>query len=183
MRELLVSLPYDLKVLFEAISDENLPLEARLVAAQATIYCLSPSDAIPDTMGLLGFVDDTVLVRLALARMLELGGEDAADYPGRFPELFDPLAVDLELIRGFLGADVKWLEGRIDPKFSKARYKGKDANTYIANHEAQDYLYSEGLAFTTDYEIGEVEAAKLHSGESILEAFHKRAVVESHRTE
>ena len=106
VRELLVSLPYDMKVLFEAISDENLPKEARLVAAQATIYCLSPSDPIPDSLGLLGFVDDTLLVRLALARILELGGEDADDYPGRFPELFEPLNEDLALARGFLGDDL-----------------------------------------------------------------------------
>ncbi len=183
VRQLLVSLPYDMKVMFEAISDENLPIEARLVAAQTTIYCLSPSDPIPDSLGLLGFVDDTILVRLALASMLKIGGEDAEDYPSRFPELFEPLAEDLEIIRAYLGSDMVWLEGRIDPKYAKARYKGKDANTYIQDDEAQEYLYSEGLAFTTDYEIDEEEAAKLRSGQSIRDAFHKRAMIESRRTE
>ena len=182
VRELLVSLPYDMKVLFEAISDPNLSMEARLVAAQTTIYCLSPSDPIPDSLGLLGFVDDAVLVRLALARIVEVGGEDAEDFPGRFPELFEPLDADLELARSFLGTDMEWLEARITPKFAKARYKGKDANIYIQDDEAQEYLYSEGLAFTTDYEIDEEEAAKLRSGQPILDAFHKRAMVESRRT-
>ena len=182
MRELLVSLPYDMKVLFEAISDENLPLEARLVAAQATIYCLSPSDPIPDSLGLLGFVDDTLLVRLTLARILEVGGEDADEYPRRFPELFEPLGEDLKLARGFLGEDLEWLERRIGAKYSKAPYKGKDANEYLSDDEAQEYLYSEGLAFTTDYEIDEEEAAKLRNATSIKEAFHKRALVESRRS-
>ena len=48
MRELLVSLPYDLKVLFEAMTDEDLPLDARRKAVGAVIYCLSPSDPIED---------------------------------------------------------------------------------------------------------------------------------------
>jgi len=182
VRELLVSLPYDMKVLFEAISDPNLSMEARLVAAQTTIYCLSPSDPIPDSLGLLGFVDDAVLVRLGLARILAVGGEDAGEFAGRFPELFGPLEADLELARSFLGTDMNWLEERINPKFAGSRYKGKDANTYLEDDEAQDYLYSEGLAFTTDYEIDEEEAAKLHSGQPILDAFHKRAMVESRRT-
>ena len=180
-RELLVSLPYDMKVLFEAISDENLTMEARLVAAQTTIYCLSPSDPIPDTLGLLGFVDDAVLVRLALKRIVEAGGQDSASYSERFPELYGPLDEDLEIIRAYLGADMEWLEGRIDPKFAAARYKGKDATTYVQDDEAQEFLYAEGLAFTTDYEIDEDEVAKLRSGESIKDAFHKRAMVESRR--
>lgn len=180
IQQLLVSLPYDMKVLFEAISDENLPREARVVAAQATIYCLSPSDPIPDTLGLLGFVDDAVLVRLSLQRLLKLGGEDAEGYPQRFPELFGPLEQDLELVREYLGADMKWLDDRIDPRYAKSPYKGKDANTYVDDDEALEYLYSEGLAFTTDYEIDEEEAAKLR-GQPVLDAFHKRMVVESRR--
>ena len=180
-RQLLVALPFDLKVLYEAMSDENLPGPARLVAAQAVIYCLSPSDPIPDSAGLLGFVDDALLLRLALKRIVELGGEDAEPYTTRFVEQYAEVDQDLELVRGYLGQDMAWLEQRLQPKYATSRFKGKDANTCIEDDEAMEFLYNEGQAFATDYEIDEEEAAKLRSGEAVVEVFHKRALVESNR--
>ena len=157
MRQLLVALPYDMKVLFEAISDENLPMPARQLAAGAAIYCLSPSDPIPDSTGLLGYCDDVVVVRIALKRFLELGGEDAKTYPERFAEQF----------------------GRLDKTLLKARYKGKDALTYIQEDEACEFLYEEGQDFTTRYEIDDEAVARLQSGKPVVEAFRRRMAEEA----
>lgn len=181
MRELLVSLPYDIKVLFEAISDENLPLEARHLASGAVIYCLSPSDPIPDSAGILGFVDDVVLTRLSLKRLLALGGEDVETYPQRFAEQFSNLDSDLELIKGFLGDSMNWLEHRIDTKLIRTRYKGKDATQYVEDEEAREFLYTEGLEFATEYEIDDEAVLRLHDGKSVLAVFNKRMQEESHR--
>ncbi len=181
IRGLLVSLPYDMKVLFEAISDENLPTEARTLAAGTVIYCLSPSDPIPDTMGLIGFVDDVVLLRLALRHFLEIGGEDSAAYKERFTDQFKALDEELEIIEAYLGDSIGWLKDRVGPGLLKARYKGKDPLTYTTDDEASEYLYTEGLEFTTHYEIDDKAAAKLLSGKPVLEAFQKRMAIEQRR--
>jgi uncharacterized membrane protein YkvA (DUF1232 family) len=179
MRELLVSLPYDLKVLFEVMSDENLPLDARQLAAAAAMYCLSPSDPMPDSVGLLGYVDDVVYVRLALDRLRRVGGDEFGSYPERFGDEFGSLDGDLQLIRKYLGDAVTWIEQRVEKAAQRARYKGKDAATYVQDDEARDFLYQEGQEFTTDYEIDEEAAAKLQSGKPVLEAFRRRMAEES----
>lgn len=181
MRQLLVSLPYDMKVLFEAVSDENLPQEARQLAAAAAIYCLSPSDPMQDTMGLIGYVDDVVCVRIALKRILELGGEDAASYPDRFLDEYGSLDEDLELMRAYLGDSTDWIARRLDRGAGKVRYKGKAASTYVDDVEAREFLYEEGQEFTTDYEIDEEAAARLQNGKPILDAFRRRSAEESRR--
>jgi uncharacterized membrane protein YkvA (DUF1232 family) len=181
MRELLVSLPYDLKVLFEAVSDENLPVEVRQMAAAAAIYCLSPSDPMPDTIGLIGFIDDVVCVRMALKRILERGGDDAKSYPTRFADEYRTLDQDLDLVNGYLGESINWIAQRIDKGAGKIRYKGKAASTYVDDEEAREFLYDEGQDFTTAYEIDEEAAARLKNGKPILEAFRRRMVEESRR--
>ena len=179
MRKLLVALPYDMKVLFEAISDENLPMPARQLAAGAAIYCLSPSDPIPDSTGLVGYCDDVVVVRVALRRFLELGGEDAQSYPDRFPDQFAPLEGDLELMRAYLGSSMDWILSRLDKTLLKARYKGKDALTYIQEDEACEFLYEEGQDFTTRYEIDDEAVGRLQSGKPVVEAFRRRMAEEA----
>ncbi len=181
VRELLVSLPYDIKVFFEAISDENLSLETRKAAASAIIYCLAPSDPIPDTVGVQGFVDDLVVVLLSLKRLLELGGEDAAEYPNRFVDQFKSLDEDLEIIRAYLGENMAWLERRVVETQPNIRYKGKSPEEYVTDDEAQEFLYTEGLAFTTDYEIDEEGVAKLATGEAVMSVFRDRKDVEDKR--
>jgi uncharacterized membrane protein YkvA (DUF1232 family) len=181
MRQLLVSLPYDMKVLFEAVSDENLPPEVRQLAAVAVIYCISPSDPMPDTLGLIGYIDDVVYVRMALKRILELGGEDTKSYPDRFVDELRSLDEDLELVRGYLGDSIDWIARRMDRGAGKVRYKGKAASTYVDDDEAREFLYEEGQDFATAYEIDEKAAAKLQNGKPILDAFRRRMAEESKR--
>lgn len=181
IRELLVSLPYDLKVLFEAMSDGDLPQEARVAAAGGAIYCLSPSDPIPDSAGVLGFVDDVVVVRLTLELLLKLGGEEAADYPRRFSEQFAGLSEDIALIHAYLGDTMSWLEKRVLNKLHRRRYKGKDAVGYLKDDDALEFLYNEGITFTTDYEIDEDKASRLQNGQSVRDVFKRRKEEEERR--
>ena len=180
MRELLVNLPYDMKVLFEAMTDENLPTEARQLATSAVVYCLSPSDPIPDTMGLIGFVDDVVVTRVALTKMLEMAADPMGTYPKRFPEQFDALDRDVALFRAYLGDTMRWVDWHIE-KNDQVKYKGKRISDYLTDDEASQRLYEEGLAFTTDYEIDDEAAAKLASGKPVLDAFRKVYDVERSR--
>ena len=182
VRELLVALPYDLKALFEAMTDEDLSTDVRHLATSAVIYCLSPADPIPDHSGVVGFVDDVIAVRLVLKRLLEMGGEPMAGYPERFPEQFQRLDEDLELFRSYLGDAMSWLDERMRAENSKAmKYKGKTVETYVADDDAGQWLYEEGLEFTTEYELDDEAVTKLSSGKPVLEAFEKRRQFEASR--
>ena len=114
-------------------------------------------------------------------RFAAICANDAAAYPERFPEQFDTVGEDVQLLKEYLGETVTWLEERVSNRLVKIRYKGKDASTYASDDEACEFLYGEGLEFTTDYEIDEEAAMKLRSGEGVREVFHKRAVEEARR--
>jgi uncharacterized membrane protein YkvA (DUF1232 family) len=180
MRELLVALPYDLKVLFEAMSDADLPLEARQAAAGAVIYCLSRNDLIPDSAGAVGFVDDVVVVRLVLERLLVLSGDAIGDYPERFSDQFAELGEDLQLLRDYLAEAIGWLERHVE-QLAQLKYKGKGVPAYVEDEDAAQRLYEEALEFTTEYEVDDDAAAKLTRGEPILEAFRSRKAREERR--
>ncbi|MCA9670349.1 MAG: DUF1232 domain-containing protein [Myxococcales bacterium] len=182
MRELLVNLPYDLKAVFEAMTDEDLPADARFLATGAVIYCLSPADPIPDHIGIVGFTDDVVALRLSLKALLDMGGDAISEYPTRFPEQFENLDEDLALFREYFGENMSWLERRMSLEaIHKDRYKGKTVREYVEDDEAGQYLYEEGLSFTTDYEIDDEEVERLSSGRPVFEAFQKRHQFEEGR--
>src|SRR5687767_14217967 len=52
------AIPADLKVLLRILQDEDLADETRLEAVGAVLYTLSAGDLVPDSMGVLGYVDD-----------------------------------------------------------------------------------------------------------------------------
>jgi uncharacterized membrane protein YkvA (DUF1232 family) len=182
IRELLVNLPYDLKAVFEAMTDEDLPADARYLATGAVIYCLSPADPIPDHIGIVGFSDDVVALRLALKSLLQIGGDAVNDYPKRFPEQFENLDEDLALFREYFGENMSWLERRMGLEaIHKDKYKGKTVKEYVSDYEAGQYLYEEGFSFTTEYEIDDEEVERLTSGKPVFEAFQKRHQFEESR--
>src|SRR2546423_134020 len=67
----LVSLPFDLKVLQEAVADPDLDRTAREIAAGTIVHSLLPQEGdVP-----LRYVDDVFMVREALAQVAARGGE------------------------------------------------------------------------------------------------------------
>ena len=97
VRSWLVSLPHDLKIAFEAMDDENLPREGRELATGAVIYVVSPNDFVSDrNEAVSSYVDDVILLRLALLELVTSGDEDAAalrDRLGSYDVAFTTLAV------------------------------------------------------------------------------------------
>ena len=114
VRSWLVSLPHDLKIAFEAMDDENLPREGRELATGAVIYVVSPNDFVSDrNEAVSSYVDDVILLRLALLELVTSGDEDAAALRDRFPSLFDGLEDDLQLCREMMGDLMAWLDGKV----------------------------------------------------------------------
>jgi uncharacterized membrane protein YkvA (DUF1232 family) len=62
----------DAKVLWIASLDPRTPLRAKAVAAAIAAYALSPVDAIPDFLPLIGWLDDFVVVPLGIRYAMRL---------------------------------------------------------------------------------------------------------------
>src|ERR1700744_2205183 len=89
--EYLLSLPFDLKILQEAVTDPDLERGAREIAAGAITHTLGPQDG----DGPVRFVDDLLLVRAALKRVVADGGDAAKDFAARFDaEIYGKLDED-----------------------------------------------------------------------------------------
>jgi hypothetical protein len=172
----LVSLPHDLKVLFEAKDEPNLERAARETAAGAILYILSP-----DTSGeesFVGFADDAILLRAALKAVADQGGEGAPAFRERFVEYYETLDADLALCQSVMGDTYAWLIGKIGT-LPKQVYKNKKINLYLDDEECSELLYEDGLAFGTDYPIDEGKLGmRLKKPETILEPLKRRAAEE-----
>jgi uncharacterized membrane protein YkvA (DUF1232 family) len=179
----LVSLPFDLKVLYEAMTDPELEPPAREVAAAAVVYVLSPADVVGGDREhkIAGFVDDAIMVRAALKRIAEVGGESAQPFLARFTEEFAGVDDDVTLFQEALGDLYQWLVGKLDT-FKKLMYKGRRATDYLDEEAATSFLYDEWLAFQTDYDItdGTLEG-RLRRAEPLIELLRRRRDEEARR--
>jgi hypothetical protein len=175
----LVSLPHDLKVLFEAKDEPNLDRGARELAAGAILYVLSPD--ISGVEQFVAFADDAIVLREALRGVAQRGGEGAAAFRDRFAEYYDSLDADLDLCRSVMGDSYAWLEQKMET-LHKLLYKGKKVPQYIDDEEASESLYEDGLAFATDYPIDEEKLGmRLKKPETLLEPLRKKAAAERAR--
>ena len=176
----LVSLPYDMKVLFEAMIEENLDRRAREIAAGTILYLLSRNDAPPQDQPHLAYVDDAILLRLALQTIAARGGEGALDFTRRFPEYYETLEGDLACFRDYLADSFRWLEGKIEA-MPRTVYKGKKVADYLNSEEAADFLYEESLAFATDYELDEEVISRVKRAEPIKQHLERRMAEDAKR--
>lgn len=172
LSEYLVSLPFDLKVLQEAVTDPDLDKHARLLAAGTVVHTLLPQEGEP---GPLRYVDDVLLVRAALAEIAKGDGEGASEFRARFDgEIYGRLTEDLSCFADYLGELWPWLSGKL-PGFAKLALKGKKPAQAIEDDEVATLLYDEGLAFQTNYPVNEEQVRnKLRRGNQILELLRKR---------
>ena len=74
LRTLMMILPDLAKLLVRLARDPRVPLRAKVFAAAAAAYAISPIDLVPDFIPLIGKCDDAVVVALALDRLVEEAG-------------------------------------------------------------------------------------------------------------
>ena len=157
MSRALVSLPFDLKVLLEAVADSDLERGVRELAAATVVHVITPKDGNVDAP--LRFSEDVVQLRLALAKIAAEGGEGAPAFRERFAEDFERSEADLTLFRQTLGDDiVDWLDSRW-ASLGKAVYSKKKIPMFLDDEEVGTFLYDEGLRFGTLYPITEKSLA------------------------
>jgi hypothetical protein len=171
----LVSLPFDLKILQEAVADSDLDRAARDIAAGAIVHTLMPQEG----DGPLRFVDDVLFVRAALQQIERTGGEGFAPFRDRFRDVYDALAEHLAVIQAALGDSWLWLASKVET-FPRLPYKGKRAAQYVDDDESQAFLYDEGLEFETNYNVTEEQVRnRLRRVEQVAELLAKRRAGEA----
>jgi hypothetical protein len=153
----LVSLPFDLKVLLEAVADSDLEREVRELAAATVVHVITPKDG--NVEAPLRFSEDVVQLRLALAKVAANGGEGAPAFRARFAEDFARFDEELALFKQALDDDIlDWLDSRWGSML-KAVYAKKKIPMFLDDEEVGTFLYDEGLRFGTLYPITEKSLA------------------------
>jgi hypothetical protein len=153
----LVSLPFDVKILLEAVADSDLEHAAREVAAATVVHIITPKDGNVDPP--VRYAEDVIQLRLALVKIAAEGGEGTPAFKARFAEDFARIDEDLKLFREVFGDDVvAWLDSRW-AMLGKAVYAKKKISMFVDDEEIGTFLYDEGLQFGTLYPITEKSLA------------------------
>jgi hypothetical protein len=169
----LVSLPFDLKVLLEAVSDPDLEHEVREIAAAAAVYIITPRDGNIDPY--LRYGEDAIMLRLAATQVEAKGGESAPLFRERFTEEFGRFAAELAVFERACGpALTGWLDSRWSA-LRRATYARKKISVFIDDDEVGRFLYDDGLKFGTNYPITEKSlAGRLKQAQPILDHLRKK---------
>jgi hypothetical protein len=169
--EYLVSLPFDLAILQEVVTQAELPRDVRELAAGVLLQALGPQEGpSPDR-----FVDDVLLVRRVLWQLSQQRGEIVESLSARFDEVFVQLADDVQTFQAAVGPALwKWLEDALQG-VSKQALNGKRPAQYCDDESAANALYDEGLEFQTNYDVTDERVAnRLRRAEQVLEILQRR---------
>jgi hypothetical protein len=169
--EFVLSFPFDLKVLQEVVTDDELPRNIREQAAGVLVQAFSHQEG----SGPERFLEDVLLLRATFGQIASLSGEEADSFRQRFDDIFSPLAGDLTILASYLGAEL-W-NGLLvrAASFGKLNHKGKRPAQYVSDDSSWDQLYDDGLDFQTAYNVTEEQVRnRLRKPETIIDALHKR---------
>lgn len=171
----LLSLPFDLKILQEAVTNPDLDPAVRELAAGTIIHVLSPQEGESPAR----YFDDIFFVRAALEKVASGDSEGAVEFRQRFSEVYDTLSNDIALFKENLGDLWTWLTGKLTT-FAKVTYKGKKPVQCVDDEEVALFLYEEGLEFQTNYSVNEEQVKnKVRKAESILDMLQKKQTEDS----
>jgi hypothetical protein len=169
----LVSLPFDLKVLLEAVSDPDLEHDVREIAAAAVVYIITPREG--NIEPYLRYGEDAIVLRLAAKRVVENGGESAPLFRERFAEEFTRFSDELTVFeRAYGQALVAWFDSRWT-SLRKAAYARKKISQFVDDQEVGTFLYDEGLKFGTNYPISEKSlVGRLKQSQPVVDHLQKK---------
>lgn len=136
----IVSLPQDMKAVLRIAEDPELDDGSRLLATGALLHVLSGSNAIPGTHGVLAYVDDVLVLRLAVERIEKNNGEVIARHRESSPEFFDSFDDSLQTCRAYLGDLVVVLDKAVDG-VTQITHQGYSAKGCSQGDEGMTWLY------------------------------------------
>jgi uncharacterized membrane protein YkvA (DUF1232 family) len=76
LRNLAMFAPRFLKLIGRLLTDSEVPLSDKVVLGAAALYMASPIDVVPDSIPVVGHLDDVYLLALCLLRLMHRSGEE-----------------------------------------------------------------------------------------------------------
>jgi uncharacterized membrane protein YkvA (DUF1232 family) len=175
IRSAILALPQSLQAALRVAEDPDIPDEGRALVAGAVIHWLSKTNTIPGVRGgALAYVDDVLVLLLALEKAQTL----APDAPERMlqhaPELCETLADDLTLTRSYLGPGIQVLEQALG-RVIKLKHMGRTAEQCVRDESAATMLYEEVHAALVDYDpTPDTVGRELKELDSVVEELRKK---------
>ena len=120
LRDLALFVPRLLKLVWRLVRDAEVPLQEKILLGAAAFYVVGPIDLIPDTIPVIGQLDDVYLITLCLLRLLHRSGEEKIRQHWDGPEdIIQVLHSVTDLATRYLPAAVRgfirnWVESRSD---------------------------------------------------------------------
>lgn len=165
----------DIKDFLRVVGDDpELDDDLREKAIGVVLYCLAPGDVIPDFVGVVGYLDDALALRIGLAEIRDKAPERFAVYRDRLPELTELLGQDLDAFRAVLGELYTAFEQRIAATVT-IEFKGKRAKSLMADDEGAAWLQDEvsEKALQLDFKASSVDSA-VRQVDDIVKLFRTR---------
>lgn len=149
----IATLPIDIKILVEMIGDEQLDITARTLAVGTLLYIISPLDIIPEKVGrVVGYIDDVIILRIALAAIVEIDPSRAKYYQEKYPDFLAGLDQHIKLLKDTLGALYGWLKALVDKLF-KRTFHGKTTEDVAKSAEVQEDLFDEAMEYAANVPV------------------------------
>ncbi len=140
LAQAIMSLPQDMKTVLRVVDDPDLDDAHRVNAAGAILHALSSANAIPGLRGHLINVDDVLVLRLVLARLVEQAPDTMQRYQGEAPELFEKMPEQLNMARSFFGKHFAMLENAAT-QVHRISHQGHSAKSCVADADGGNWLY------------------------------------------
>lgn len=175
IRDAVVSLPQDLKSMLRVSEDVDIPDEGRIAAAGALLHWLSATNGIPGARGLLGYVDDVIILRLVLEHLKQMAPDAIAKQAEDAGPLITELDEWMSVVRDYLGPGVRVLERAMGDS-GKLKHKGHTPEECVRNQESGTWLYEEILAELVDVDLAADQVTReLRGLEAIIKPLRDRS--------
>ncbi len=139
----LQSLPADIKILIEMISDNKLAMKARCLAAGTVIYFVSPIDLIPDKIPVVGHIDDVIILRLAVVMIVQIDPERGSYYRQKYPQ-FETLNQQIDLLKEVLGALYGFLQALV-ASLVERHFRGHTPEDVVDSEQLQEDMFDAAM--------------------------------------
>jgi len=172
----ILALPQSLQAALRVAEDPDIPDEGRALVAGAVIHWLSRTNTIPGVRGgALAYVDDVLVLMLALERTQGM----APDAPERLlqhaPELCETLDADLALARQYLGGGISIIEQALS-RVTKLKHMGRTATQCVKEESAATMLYEEVSSALVDFDPApDTVSRELKDLDTVIEELRKKA--------
>jgi len=152
LQKLILRLPTELKVLIEMVGDSELGIPARSIALGAISYVVFFGDLITDKIPVVGWIDDVLVIWIALGIIGELEPEHVQTYREKHPETFDQLGEVIQIIQSALGFLYDALKSLVE-LFKHFSFRKHSAEEVFQSKEAQEAIFDATMEYVANMNL------------------------------